>query len=181
MTKTTDEQLAELTTALAALRQDYAAITAKLNTAPDAASVQAKDAKITALETQVTALMDAGKVQAKASAAALVRKAISEGKIPGQDVKVIESWTNLIVIDAKNADLLDSLPVNAALKTIVQAGAGGSGAGGAAAKTDAEQFVEVVKAKHVELKDKSKALDAAMVEKPDLYKAWRAADGKPGL
>jgi hypothetical protein len=175
--KTTEQQLAELTTAVAALTTSIGEIKAKM---------AAPDPKIIVLETEISGIKEMSKVQAKEAAKIKVAAAVAAGKIPPQDTTLIAKWEDLIAIDAKNAELLDKQPVNPALVAVIKAGAtgaaNGAGAGaGATAGTEAEQFAAEVKAKHAELKDKSKALDAAIAAKPALYKAWRDAFGKPGL
>lgn len=170
--KTTEQQLAELTTAVALLTTSLAEIKAKLGE---------PDKKIIVLETQVSALTEASKVQAKDFAKGKVAAAVAAGKIPAQNADLIKKWEGMIEVDAKSVELLDHLPVNPALLAIVKAGAGTGAGGGSTAATDAEKFVEVVKAKSTELKDKSKGLDAAIAAEPKLYKAWRDANGQPLL
>lgn len=119
--KTTEEQLADLTTAVAGLTGNLAAIQAKLNETPR------PDAKIVALETQLSTVLEGQKVQAKENASGLVRKAVSEGKLPAQAVELHAKWVELICVDAKNADLLEKLAPNPVLLQVVQAGAGAGG------------------------------------------------------
>ncbi len=171
MPKTTEEQLAELTTAVASLTKIVEGIQAK----------QAEpDRKIIVLETQVSALTEASKVQAKDFAKGKVAAAVAAGKIPAQNADLIKKWEGMIEVDAKAVDLLDQLPVNPALLAIVKAGGAGVG-GSTTGASDAEKFAELVKAKSTELKDKSKGLDAAIAADPKLYKAWRDANGQPAL
>jgi phage I-like protein len=171
--KTVEQQLAELT----------AAVTALTGTVNEIKAKQASpDPKIIVLETEMAGLKETTKVQAKEAAKAKVLVAVQAGKIPPQDTALIEKWENLLTIDAKNADLLDKLPVNPALQALVKSGASGTTTTTLQLTgTPAEQFVQVVKAKEAELKDKSKALDAAIAGHKDLYQAWRDANGKPGL
>ena len=169
--KTVEQQLAELTAQIAALTGTVNEIKAK----------QADpDKKIIVLETQVSALTEASKVQAKEFAKGKVAAAVAAGKIPAQNADLIKKWEGMIEVDAKAVELLDQLPVNPALLAMVKAGGAGAG-GGSTGANDAEKFVEVVKAKSTELKDKSKGLDAAIAAEPKLYKAWRDANGQPLL
>jgi len=133
------------------------------------------------LETQVSALTEASKVQAKEFAKGKVAAAIAAGKIPAQNADLIKKWEGMIEVDAKAVELLDQLPVNPALLAMVKAGAAAGTGGASTANTDAEKFVQVVKAKSTELKDKSKGLDAAITAEPKLYQAWRDANGQPVL
>lgn len=125
MAKTVEEQLADLTAALAKNQENITALCGTVDKLvkaqkPEEKPVTAKDPNILTLEAEVNALKAQNLVQAKANAGAAVRKAVSEGKIPPQDAKLIEHWTNIILVDAKNAELLDGLPVNQALKEAVK-------------------------------------------------------------
>jgi hypothetical protein len=177
MSEKIEKDLAEVKTAVAGVLETIKALGIAVGEIK--AKQAAPDGKILVLETQVAGLTEASKVQAKENAAAQVRKAVEAGKIPPQDAGLIEQWTNIIVLDAKNSELLEKLPVNPALQAIVKAQK--TQGSGNVNEEPAVQFVTLVKAKHGELKDKSKALDAAIAEKPELYKAWRDANGKPEL
>jgi phage I-like protein len=126
MAKTVDEQLADLSASLAKNQENITALCGTVDKLVKAQKPEekppttAKDPNIISLEAEVKALKDLNLVQAKANAGAAVRKAVSEGKIPPQDAKLIEQWTNILLVDAKNAELLEALPVNAALKDAIK-------------------------------------------------------------
>jgi hypothetical protein len=133
------------------------------------------------LEQQLAAATEANKVAAKAQAERAVAAAAAEGRFAPQDQDLFK---HLVEVFAANPDagkvILARMPVNPALQTLV--------AGSAAGRTTightepAMQFAALVKAKAGQLKcDRSRALDAAIEECPQLYKAWREANGQPLL
>jgi len=181
--KTIEEQLADTNAAVTKLATDTNAAITKLTETvttfqtklvglamPDKKEAAA-DPKIAALETQVTALIEANKVQAKANAGIVVRKAISEGKIPPQDAKLIEHWTNVILLDAKNAELLESAPVNPALKKVID----GQGKNGTSASAGLDAHPFIVKAKEYATANKldEQAAQAKFAATPDGAKLYQ--------
>lgn len=185
----TKQQLADLTTAVTKLTEtvtaqakDLQEIKAKAPAAAppaagSAAAAGATDPKIVVLETKFAGMEAQLKDQATASARAKVADAVKGGKIPAQNKELIAQWENLLVADARNAALLDTLPVNPALQTVVGAGAATTGTG----NNTAEGFAAEVQVHAKAGKTKSQALDIAMAKSPDGYKAWRDANGKPAL
>lgn len=168
MLKTTEEQLAELSSVTSGLAKNLEALTKQVETL--AAKSGAPDAKVLVLETQVSALTAAAQVQAKDAAKAKVQAAIQAGKIPPQDKDLIEKWESLIVVDARNADLLDKLPANPALQRVVPNATAAVG-GGAAGE---HEFVVKAKAAATERKlTLVEAQSAIAREHPELYAAYR--------
>jgi hypothetical protein len=178
MAKTTDEQLAELSAALAKNTENLNTLLGTVDKLVKAKAgtevAPAKDPNIITLEAEVKALKDLNLVQAKANAGAAVRKAVSEGKLPPQDAKLIEQWTNILLVDAKNAELLEALPVNPALKKALAT----AGQGTAAGASGEHQFL--VKAKEFATTNKIDAAEAltkfaATEEGSKLYADYREA------
>lgn len=175
------KELADLKTAVQAKDAELATLKSQVEALKSDQTVKAKDAEIAALNAKITDLNTKLAVQAKAAAEATVEAAVKAGKIAPQATEVRAKWVALLTQDPESAKLLDAMPVTAALGTVVT-GANGGPAANSSGATPAEQFVAAVKAKEAELKSgKSAALNAVIHEKPDLYKAWRDANGKPGL
>lgn len=144
---------------------------------PTIAELKAKVAK---LEAHEEARATEAKEATKAHAKACVEKAVKSGRLSPQDTTSQTFWVDLITANAKAADELEKLPVNPVFVQIVQANARSGAA--AATGTAAEQFVALVHAKAGQGKKPGEEhLNAAIAEKPDLYQAWRAANGQPGL
>lgn len=169
MPKSTEEQLAELVSVTSGLTKNVEALTKQVE-AITAKSGAPDPNKILVLETQVSTLTAAAQIQAKDAAKAKVQAAVQAGKIPPQDSDLITRWENLIVVDAKNADLLDKLPVNPALQRVVPSASGGA-AGGAAGE---HEFVVKAKAAATERKiTVTEAQSALARQNPELYAAYR--------
>lgn len=88
-----------------------------------AAVLQAKDTEITNLKGKITLLEDAAKVNAKDQAKAAVASAVAAGKIEPKNADLIKQYEELHLANPVTAKaILDSLPVNAAFKTVVLEG-----------------------------------------------------------
>lgn len=157
---------------LAAANSKIVELQAKLDAAIKPETVQAKDTEITALKAK---LAD----QAKARAEAIVAKAVEDGKLPPQNKEIQAKWVKALIETPELEETLIAIQAKSVTGQIIVNGRPESQT--ATSGSEAEQFVAEVKAKHTELKDKSKAIDAAISAKPKLYEAWRAANGKPGL
>lgn len=177
-----DKELADLKTALEESQRALIDIKAQLAEAKADQTVKAKDAEIIDLKSQVTALQTQIKAHATERAKGKVQAAIQAGKLAPQATAVHAKWQSLIEQDESNAALLDSMPVNAALSPVVINGNGNAAVTGAATGANtAEGFATLVKAKAAAGKTKSEALSLAIAESPDAYRAWRDANGQPGL
>ncbi len=193
-----EKQLADLTTALATLTETVTAQAAELNevkakatttpappAAPAAPATPAVDPKIIDLEKEVKALKDARTAEAKAIAERAVAAAAAAGKFAPQDKAMFDHLVTVYCASPQaGQSILDKMQVNPALVTIVNGKAVTATGNG----TDAEEFKKLVSAKAKEITKveqgrtiQSMAVDAAMAEKPELYQAWRAADGQPSL
>lgn len=174
---------AQLAADLAAANNRIAELMAKLDKAGHEQAIQAKDAEIAGLKTQITNLQTKLTEQNKVNAKAIVATAVASGRLAPQATEVHAKWEAQIAKDPSAAELLNQLdPVFAkAGGTIVPNANGGANAGGAASGKGADDFVTLYRAKRGEGKSKSQALDIAMAEKPEGYAAWYAANGKPGL
>lgn len=175
--KTVEEQLADLTTAVGKVTESVTAIAGQV------AEIKAKgagagDGKVIVLETKLAGIEAAMQVQAKGAAQAKVAEAIKAGKIPAQNKDLIAQWENLLVIDAKNAALIDALPVNPALVSIV-----GAGAGSGSAQTTTEHAFVVKAKEHAKANNITDIVDAQSqfartVEGAGLYADYIANLGK---
>ena len=150
-----------------------------------ASSVNAADPTIAALETRLKELETAKTTSIEASAKAAVAEAVKLGKIASQDKDGITWWENQIAAEAKAGKAeatvrLAKLPVNPAFLQVINAAASGDPAA-QTSEPSAEGFVACVKAHAKAGKKKSEALDLAIKENEVGYKAWRAANGQPGL
>ncbi len=184
--------LSELTTALTQLTatvavqgNDLKAIQAKLAEATIPAQAKpgdpASDPRILELEQHLATATEANKVASRAQAERAVTAAAAEGKFPPQDQALFK---HLVDVFAANPDagkvILARMPVNPALQSLVSGSAAGRSTIGHT--EPAMQFAALVKAKAGQLKgDRSRAIDAAIDECPQLYKAWREANGQPLL
>jgi len=175
--------ITQLTDTVATHGNELKAIQARLagQSTPPQAAKAAADGRILELESQLASATDATKVAARAQAERAVAAAAAEGKFPPQDQ---ELFRQLVDIFAANPDsgkvILARMPTNPALQTVVASGAAGRGTFGAA--EPATQFAALVKARASELKgDRCRALDTVIDERPELYKAWRDANGQPRL
>jgi hypothetical protein len=141
----------------------------------------ASEPRILELEQQLAAATEANKVAARAQAERVVAVAAAEGRFPPQDQDLFRHLVDVFTANPDAAKvILARMPVNPALQTHV--------AGTAAGRTTlghidpALQFATLVKAKAGQFKgDRSRAIDAAIDECPQLYKAWREANGQPLL
>lgn len=169
----------KLVAELAAAQKQINELQAKLSENESAKVIQAKDAEIKSLQSEIKTLKEAQVEQIKLDAKAAVADAINAGKIPPKDTETAAHYESLYIANpAATKAILAKMPENPAFKTIVHASAG---TGATLSGTPAEQFVQLVNAKSGELKSQSKALDLVIREKPELYKAWREANGRPGL
>ena len=182
--------LSDLTTALTQLTEtvtaqghDLKAIQASLATLPvqSESSQPASDSRLLELERKLATAAEANKVAAKAQAEKAVATAAAEGKFPPQDKELFKQLVEVFAADPDAGKvILARMPANPALQTLV--------VGGPASRTTightepAAQFAALVKAKVCQFKgDRSRALDATIDECPELYKAWRDANGQPLL
>ena len=157
-----------------------------LEASAKAASTVKDDPAIASIETRLKTLETEKTTSIEASAKAAVAEAVKLGKIASQDKDGIAWWENQIAAEAKAGKSeatvrLQKLPVNPAFLQVVQANAGDGGAGAPVNEPSAEGFVACVRAHAKAGKSKSQALDLAMSENLAGYKAWRDANGKPGL
>jgi hypothetical protein len=157
---------------LAAANSKIVELQAKLDAAVKPETITAKDTEIKELKAK---LAD----QAKSQAEAIVAKAVLDGKLPPQNKEIQAKWVKALIETPELAETLNAIQAKAVGGQIITNGRPDTQT--ATAGSDAEQFVTLVQAKHTELKDKSKALDAAIAAKPALYEAWRKANGQPGL
>lgn len=163
------QQLAELTAKVTSLTSDLTELKAKQTSLP---------ADVQALQARVTALTEANGSLVKARALDVVNAAVRDGKLPPQDTATHEKWVTLITVDAKNAELLQALPVNPALKdSRIVPGANGKDASNNA-KPLAETFASEVKAKVAELKSVGDAIAVCASANPEGYKAWQPEAAK---
>ena len=137
--------------------------------------------RVLELEQKLAAATEANKVAARAQAERAVAAAAAEGKFPPQDPDLFK---HLVDVFAAHPDagkvILARMPVNPALHTLVTEGAAGRATLGHT--EPAMQFAALVKARAGQFQgDRSRALDAAIAECPELYKAWRDANGQPLL
>lgn len=170
MEKTPEEKLADSQAQILQLQTEVA--TLKSNQ-----TVQAKDGEIASLKTEITSLKDAMKIQAKAAATALVNAAVTQGRIPPANTVLQARFVDLITQDSANATLLEALPVNPALATVIAAGSAGAGAG-----TISGDHQFLVKAKAVAAEKKIPLADAitetARVD-AKLYDEFRSETAQP--
>ncbi|HEU0011088.1 MAG TPA: phage protease [Verrucomicrobiae bacterium] len=177
--------LTQLTATVAAQGNELKAIQARLAEASIPAQAKpgqpASEPRILELEQQLAAATEANKVIARAQAERAIAAAAAEGRFAPQDQDL---FRHLVDVFTANPDagkvILARMPVNPALQTHV--------AGAAAGRTTlghtepALQFATLVKAKAGQFKgDRSRAIDAVIDECPQLYKAWREANGQPLL
>ena len=156
-----------------------------LEASAKAASTVKDDPMIVSLETRLKSLETEKVTSIEASAKAAVADAVKLGKIASQDKDGIAWWENQIAAEAKAGKSeatvrLQKLPVNQAFLQVIA----GSASGDPAAPVNepsAEGFVACVRAHAKAGKKKSEALDLAISENTAGYKAWRDANGKPGL
>jgi hypothetical protein len=178
--------LTEQVTALAKLPERLIALEEKVNGkgAGDEEEadniVKLVEASLKPMADRLKLLEDGDKSAVQANAKRTVQEiGVKAGRISSQDKETVEFWEGAIASNAKAADALLKMPVNPAFVQIIQAGAAGGTQTGTG-KT-AEDFATLVKAKATAGKKKSEALDLAMAENPEGYKAWREANGKPGI
>ncbi len=145
------------------------------------ATAQGADARLTEFDTRLKAVESQRQTDAVARAKAIVQAACAAGRISPQDTETIGFWEQTLQMNPAAEAQLAKLPVNPAFAQLTQAGAGGTSAAAAAAGTPAEQFVAEVRARRAELKDGTKAMQTVIATNPELYKAWRDANGKPGI
>jgi phage I-like protein len=174
------KELADLQAAMQAKDTQIAALEKQVADLKSDQTIQAKDAEITDLKAKMSGLENTIKAHTTEKAKAKGQAAIQAGRLPPQATDIHAKWAGLIEQDEANATLLESLPVQAALGTVIVNGAG-AGAGPTIITNTAQGFVEAVKAKCAAGKTKSQALDAAIAEAPEAYKAWRTANGQPAL
>jgi hypothetical protein len=159
-----EKQMADLTASINALAGEVKEIKAKL---------AQPDPKLAVIETKLSGMEQMAKVQAKDRAKDIVAKHVKRGAIPPQDKALIEKWEGLIEVDAKNAELLDSMPDNPALAKIT---AGASGGGTATGNGGEHEFVVKAKAAaKAQNISEDKAFVLVATENPELYEQFRAA------
>ena len=155
-----------------------------LEASAKAASPVKDDPTIAAFETRLKNLETEKDTNISASAKAAVAGAVKLGKIASQDTAGIAWWENQIAAEAKAGKSeatvrLEKLPVNPAFLQVIAAQAAGGTAN--TAEPTAEGFAACVQAHAKAGKKKGEAIDLAMAENIAGYKAWRDANGKPGL
>jgi phage I-like protein len=175
-----DQELADLRAANANLQTQITTLNAKLAEHTSNAALQAKDAEILDLKNKIVSLETAAKEQLKVEAKNAVAAAVSQLRIPPQDTALQKHFEDIYLAnpDAGRA-ILAKLPAVSVSGHIIPAG---TPVISASSGNAAEQFAALVKAKSADGKvSKGAALQAAIDEKPELYKAWRDANGQPGL
>lgn len=160
-----DEQTEKLVEAQAATIQKLTERLDKVEAKAAAVETEAKG-----LKEKLTTIEEAAKVQAKASAKAIVDAAVAAGKIPSQDTKEQEEWVSAIMVDAKMADRLQKLP------SLIPAGrvTGARKTDGANNNATGEHDF-VVKAKAMAAERKISEIDAQgalAAENPELYREY---------
>jgi hypothetical protein len=121
------KELADLRAAHEQLQGQLTAANAKLAAAQTDQTIQAKDAQIAALQGTITELQNAVNNQKAASAKAVVDAAVVAGKLAPQAKDLHAAWCKAIESNPQIAETLNSLPVNAALGTVVAGWAAPSG------------------------------------------------------
>jgi hypothetical protein len=113
-----------------------------------------------------------------------VATAAAEGRFPPQDHDLFKCLVDVFTAhpDAGKV-ILARMPANPALQTLVAAGAAGRAMTTLTGHAEpAAQFAALVRAKAGQFDgDRSRAIDVTIAENPELYKAWREANGLPLL
>lgn len=114
----------QLAADLAAAQVKIAELQSQLDQTASKTIVQAKDAEITSLKSQITTLQTAAADQVKVDAKAAIAGAIAAGKLPPKDTDIQAHYESLYVANpAATKAILAKLPVNPAFKTVVIHGA----------------------------------------------------------
>ena len=177
--------ITQLTETVAAHGHELKVIQATLAEAakapPPNAGEPASKPGILELEQALAAATEASLVAAKAQAERAVASAAADGKFPPQDKELFRHLVNVFAANPEAGKvLLARMPVNPALQTVVTAGAAGRTT--ISHTEPAMQFAALVKARASQFNgDRSRAIDAVIAESPELYKAWRDANGQPRL
>lgn len=183
MTEAEKKELAQLITAAnQPLVDRITALETKAASATTPAAGQQTDARLGDIDTRLKQIEAATKQTTAAAAKAAVAVHARRGAIPPQDAETIAFWEAQYQADpAKTEAVMAKLPANGVLAG--QYTTAGSGAQTqAAAATTAEGFVAQVNAKCADGKtNKADALQAVIATNPEGYKAWRDANGKPGI
>lgn len=184
----------EITTAVAtAVAEAMKPLNDQLNairtTAATAAAAAAPAAVPPELQQRISTLEAQAAGQVRQHATRVVQAAQSAGRLAPQDAASEAFWVDAIVAQGAKAETaLASLSINPAFVRVVQAGANGGAAGagmagGTPAVTNtADGFVATFRVEAAKAEaTKTGALTAAISANPEGYKAWRAANGQPGL
>lgn len=143
---------------------------------------QQTDARLGDIDTRLKQIEAATKQTTVAAAKAAVAVHARRGAIPPQDAETVAFWEAQYQADpAKTEAVMAKLPANPVLAGQYTTASAGAQTTAAAANT-AEGFVAQVKAKCADGKiNKADALQAVIATNPEGYKAWRDANGKPGI
>jgi hypothetical protein len=172
------EQLKTTQSALASANLEITTLKTRLAGLESGQIVRARDAEISHLKATVAGLEAQVKAHRTERARARVQEAVHSGRLAPQATEIHAKWTTLIEADEKNAELLDSMPINSALTTIVQ---NWNSTTHSTQPGTAEGFVALVHARQTTGRTKSEALDAAIAENLQAYRAWRDANGRPAI
>lgn len=182
MTEAEKKELSQLITAAnQPLVDRITALETKAASATQPAGQQT-DARLGEIDTRLKQIEAATKQTTVAAAKAAVAVHARRGAIPPQDAETIAFWEAQYQADpAKTEAVMAKIPANPVLSgQYTTAGAGAQTT--AAAVNTAEGFVSQVKAKCADGKtNKADALQAVIQTNPEGYKAWRDANGKPGI
>lgn len=128
--KDTSMDAAQLAAQLAAANDQITQLNAKLATSTNEATIKAKDGEITTLKTKIAELEKTLGEQAALNAKAWVDAAVKDGRLAPQNVALHAQWVESLKQDPARKAMLDALPVNAALATIITNPGGGPANGG---------------------------------------------------
>jgi len=155
---------------------DAAATKAKESmTDEEKAAMTAKDNELTALKAKLITLEQAAVTHAKDSAKAIVGLAVAAGKIAPKDTALITHYEELVIAAPVQAKaIIEALPVNPALLTVVTGANNGGDSGSQQGGKKEHEFV--VKAKAIADKQnitEAKAQEQLARSMPKLYEDWR--------
>lgn len=167
-----EQELAALQAAAAAKDAEITVLKAKLVSAESDQAVKAKDAEIASLKAEIGKLKEQVAVQAKDAAKVMVDAAIKAGKLPPQATELHAKWVEALTGNPTAASMLDSIAPNPAL-----AGALTAGKAADAGKVP-QGFAGLVQAKTAAGMKQGDAVQAAVAENPEAYKAFRASGDK---
>lgn len=164
------ENLAALITALTTR---VAALEKRLKPTPDEGEAAAPEPEKTALTARIAELEGQLTNRAKEVAQARVNAAILAGKLPPQATPLHARWVEALTANPGLGEILDALPVQAALATIVTSPARG---GNQASAAGTHEFVLRAQAVAGERKlTNAQAFALVAREQPALYDAYRSA------